>query len=625
MQGIVATSIQYSMSYQVLARKWRPRGFDRVVGQGHVLRALVNALDSDRLHHAYLFTGTRGVGKTSLARVFAKALNCEQGVSSTPCGQCSSCVEVDEGRFVDLIEVDAASRTKVDETRDLLDNVQYAPTRGRYKVYLIDEVHMFSTHSFNALLKTLEEPPPHVKFLLATTDPKKLPVTILSRCLQFNLKRVSVEQLGAHLRAIADAEAVTADDASLALLAQAADGSVRDSLSLLDQAIAYGGGELRQPEVAAMLGTIAAADVARIVDALSRSDGPQLIALAREFAESAPDYEHVLGEILSLLRRIAVVQALGEGAAMLDESDDVIRFAAELSPEDCQLYYQIGLMGRRDLSLAPDPQSGFEMVLLRMLAFRPLEPGNDRHTATTPVAKRRSAPQAAGAASAEPAPVTPAPAAAVQTTRAAAVKPVPAPAVPPATRRHAEPVVHATEAPATKAPETKAPETEASATKASPAEAPAAEAPAATAAPGAQSPTAPAADEPVAAGDRELDWYDLVSRLKLHGFARELARNSALRGFNGSVVELLVAPHHENLKAGGAIAGLEKALKEQLQMDVSLRLGTAPDAELDTPSKRMSEAERQRQLEAEQNIDSDPTVRSLRDEFGATIEQVQPK
>ncbi len=612
MQGIVATSIQYSMSYQVLARKWRPRGFDRVVGQGHVLRALVNALDSDRLHHAYLFTGTRGVGKTSLARVFAKALNCEQGVSSTPCGQCSSCVEVDEGRFVDLIEVDAASRTKVDETRDLLDNVQYAPTRGRYKVYLIDEVHMFSTHSFNALLKTLEEPPPHVKFLLATTDPKKLPVTILSRCLQFNLKRVSVEQLGAHLRAIADAEAVTADDASLALLAQAADGSVRDSLSLLDQAIAYGGGELRQPEVAAMLGTIAAADVARIVDALSRSDGPQLIALAREFAESAPDYEHVLGEILSLLRRIAVVQALGEGAAMLDESDDVIRFAEELSPEDCQLYYQIGLMGRRDLSLAPDPQSGFEMVLLRMLAFRPLEPGNDRHTAATPVAKRRSAPQAASAASAERAPVTPAPgrAAAAQPTRAAAAKPVPAPAVPPATRRHAEPVADAPAEPAIKAPVP---------------EAPAAEAPAAEAAPRAQSPAAPPADGRVAAGGGELDWYDLVSRLKLHGFTRELARNSALRAFNGSVVELLVAPQHENLKAGGAIAGLEKALKEQLQMDVSLRLATAPDADLDTPSKRMSEAERQRQLEAEQNIDSDPTVRSLRDEFGATIEQVQPK
>jgi len=631
-QGIVATSIQYSMSYQVLARKWRPRGFDRVVGQGHVLRALVNALDSDRLHHAYLFTGTRGVGKTSLARVFAKALNCEQGVSSTPCDQCSSCVEVDEGRFVDLIEVDAASRTKVDETRDLLDNVQYAPTRGRYKVYLIDEVHMFSTHSFNALLKTLEEPPPHVKFLLATTDPKKLPVTILSRCLQFNLKRVSVEQLSAHLRAIADAEAVTADDASLALLAQAADGSVRDSLSLLDQAIAYGGGELRQPEVAAMLGTIAAADVARIVDALSRSDGPQLIALAREFAESAPDYEHVLGEILSLLRRIAVVQALGEGAAMLDESDDVIRFAQELSPEDCQLYYQIGLMGRRDLSLAPDPQSGFEMVLLRMLAFRPLEPGSERHAGASPVASRRRAPQAARTASAEPATVTaakpnPARAAAAQPNpvRAAGAKPAPEPAAPPEVRRAAEPAADTPAAPATEVPAAAAPAAEAPAAEAPAAEALAAETPAAEAAPPAHASVAPPTDEAVAAGGSELDWYDLVSRLKLHGFARELARNSALRAFNGSVVELLVAPHHENLKAGGAIAGLEAALKEQLQMDVSLRLGTAPDAELDTPSKRMSEAERQRQLEAEQNIDSDPTVRSLRDEFGATIEQVQPK
>lgn len=589
------------MSYQVLARKWRPRGFDRVVGQGHVLRALVNALDSDRLHHAYLFTGTRGVGKTSLARVFAKALNCEQGVSSTPCGECSSCIEVDEGRFVDLIEVDAASRTKVDETRDLLDNVQYSPTRGRYKVYLIDEVHMFSTHSFNALLKTLEEPPPHVKFLLATTDPKKLPVTILSRCLQFNLKRVSVEQLGAHLRSIADAEAVTADDASLALLAQAADGSVRDSLSLLDQAIAYGGGELRQPEVAAMLGTIAAADVARIVAALGRNDGPELIALAREFAESAPDYEHVLGEILSLLRRIAVVQALGEGAASLDESEAVIRFARELSPEDCQLYYQIGLMGRRDLSLAPDPQSGFEMVLLRMLAFRPLEPGGERHAPPAPVASSRPARKAPDSAATASAPTGSA---------RAAVDPNPRP-------------VSAAEtagAPAAK----RAPAALASAAPDADAVAPQAEAAVAASPPQPVLHASPPA-VPRAAADGELDWHDLVSRLKLHGFARELARNSALRAFNGNTVDLLVAPHHENLKAGGAVAGLEAALKEQLQMDVHLRLDTAPDAELDTPSKRMSAAERERQREAEQNIDSDPTVRSLRDEFGATIEQVQPK
>jgi DNA polymerase-3 subunit gamma/tau len=621
MKGFVATSIQSSMSYQVLARKWRPRGFDRVVGQGHVLRALVNALDSDRLHHAYLFSGTRGVGKTSLARVFAKALNCEKGVSSTPCGECSSCVEVDEGRFVDLIEVDAASRTKVDETRDLLDNVQYAPTRGRYKVYLIDEVHMFSTHSFNALLKTLEEPPPHVKFLLATTDPKKLPVTILSRCLQFNLKRVSVEQLGEHLRTIADAEAVKADDASLALLAQAADGSVRDSLSLLDQAIAYGGGELRQPEVAAMLGTIGAADVARMVDALSRSDGPELITLAREFAESAPDYEHVLGEILSLLRRIAVVQTLGDGAEVLDESDDVMRFAAEMSAEDCQLFYQIGLIGRRDLSLAPDPQSGFEMVLLRMLAFRPVEPGAQRQAAPMPVAKSRPASGPARATQAAQAPK-------------AAAKAAPK-AAPKVAAKPAEAKAPDAKVPAAKAPAAEAPAAEAPVAKAPTAESPAAsiaEVPAAVAAgemaddaPTPQSHNMPPSGDAITAAPGELDWHDLVSRLKLHGFARELARNSALSAFNGNVVDLLVAPQHQNLKAGGAIASLEAALKEQLQVDVHLRLDTAPDDELDTPSKRLSEAERERQLEAEQNIDSDPTVRSLRDEFGATIEQVQPK
>ena len=272
------------MSYQVLARKWRPRDFTQVVGQGHVLRALINALDSGRLHHAYLFTGTRGVGKTTLARVFAKSLNCELGVTSRPCGECSACREVDEGRFVDLIEVDAASRTKVDETRELLDNVQYAPSRGRYKVYLIDEVHMFSNHSFNALLKTLEEPPPHVKFLLATTDPKKLPVTILSRCLQFNLKRLSVDQIEGQLRHVLDQEGIAAEDGALRLVATAADGSMRDALSLLDQALAFAGGALTELEIAGMLGTLGSDQVSMLVDALAAGDGPRLIAQARELA-----------------------------------------------------------------------------------------------------------------------------------------------------------------------------------------------------------------------------------------------------------------------------------------------------------------------------------------------------
>ena len=361
------------MTYQVLARKWRPRDFSQMVGQGHVLRALVNALDSQRLHHAYLFTGTRGVGKTSIARVLAKALNCETGISSTPCGKCSACLEVDQGRYVDLIEVDAASRTKVDETRELLDNVQYAPARGRFKVYLIDEVHMFSNHSFNALLKTLEEPPPHVKFLLATTDPKRLPITILSRCLQFNLKRLGVDQIQDQLQRILVAEEINAEAGALSLIAAAADGSMRDSLSLLDQAIAFTGGALNVREVASMLGTVSTEQVMPLLNSLASSDGKGLIAKARELAEFAPDFAQILGELLSVLRRVAVYQVLGTEASSLDESDSIKVLAGSMSPEDCQLFYQLGLLGRRDLPLAPEPQVGFEMALLRMLAFKPEE------------------------------------------------------------------------------------------------------------------------------------------------------------------------------------------------------------------------------------------------------------
>ena len=361
------------MTYQVLARKWRPRDFSQMVGQGHVLRALVNALDSQRLHHAYLFTGTRGVGKTSIARVLAKALNCETGISSTPCGKCSACLEVDQGRYVDLIEVDAASRTKVDETRELLDNVQYAPARGRFKVYLIDEVHMFSNHSFNALLKTLEEPPPHVKFLLATTDPKRLPITILSRCLQFNLKRLGVDQIQDQLQRILVAEEINAEAGALSLIAAAADGSMRDSLSLLDQAIAFTGGALNVREVASMLGTVSTEQVMPLLNSLASSDGKGLIAKARELAEFAPDFAQILGELLSVLRRVAVYQVLGTEASALDESDSIKVLAGSMSPEDCQLFYQLGLLGRRDLPLAPEPQVGFEMALLRMLAFKPEE------------------------------------------------------------------------------------------------------------------------------------------------------------------------------------------------------------------------------------------------------------
>ena len=360
------------MSYQVLARKWRPHAFDELVGQEHVVRALSNALDHDRLHHAYLFCGTRGVGKTTLARIFAKSLNCEQGVSSTPCGECSACREIDEGRFVDLLEVDAASRTKVDQTRELLDNVPYAPVRGRYKVYLIDEVHMFSDSSFNALLKTLEEPPPHVKFLLATTDPQKMPVTVLSRCLQFNLKRLQLDQICDQLQKILDQESITYDRAALMHISQSADGSMRDALSLMDQAIAFGGGQVSESDVRSMLGTISRDQVYNLLEALADQNAGQVMAQAASLAEQAPDFAAALQELLSLLHRTALMQMVP--SALDDNVGDraqIESLAGRLTPEDVQLYYQIGLVGQRDLPLAPDPSSGFEMVLLRMLAFCP--------------------------------------------------------------------------------------------------------------------------------------------------------------------------------------------------------------------------------------------------------------
>ena len=362
------------MSYIVLARKWRPKRFAEMVGQEHVLRALGNALDSGKVHHAFLFTGTRGVGKTTIARILAKSLNCETaGVSSNPCGVCAACREIDEGRFVDLIEVDAASRTKVDDTREMLDNVQYAPSRGRYKVYLIDEVHMLSNHSFNALLKTLEEPPPHVKFLLATTDPQKLPVTVLSRCLQFSLKRLPASLIGERLKFIAAAENLRFEPAALALLARAAEGSMRDALSLLDQLIAFGGGTLDEVNTRTMLGTIDRGHVGRLIDALACSDGPALLAEVKELDRDAPDYDRALIELATFLQRIALVQIVPEAALQDEEfdADSLTRLAKAISPEDVQLYYQIALGGRRDLAMAPEPRLGFEMTLLRMLAFRP--------------------------------------------------------------------------------------------------------------------------------------------------------------------------------------------------------------------------------------------------------------
>ena len=365
------------MSYQVLARKWRPQNFEELVGQEHVLGALVNALENERLHHAYLFSGTRGVGKTTIARILARSLNCETGITAKPCGKCAACNEISEGRFVDLIEVDAASRTKVEDTRDLLENVQYRPTRGRFKIYLIDEVHMLSNHSFNALLKTLEEPPEHVKFLLATTDPQKLPVTVLSRCLQFNLKNLPASRISEYLEQVLNDEKVPFEQAALEHLARAAAGSMRDALSLTDQAISYGGGKLAERDVVDMLGTVDRKRIYEIVDAVCAQDAPALLSACQSLAQYSVDYLALLEEMLSLFHAVAVHQVVpGADSPSFGGSERIAELASMIAPEDVQLNYQMLLMGRKDLPASPDLHVGFEMLMLRLLAFQPESKGH---------------------------------------------------------------------------------------------------------------------------------------------------------------------------------------------------------------------------------------------------------
>ena len=429
------------MSYQVLARKWRPQTFHTMVGQEHVLQALINALDNQRLHHAYLFTGTRGVGKTTIARILAKCLNCETGITSQPCGQCSSCQEIAAGRFVDLIEVDAASRTRVEDTREILDNVQYAPSRGRFKVYLIDEVHMLSNSSFNALLKTLEEPPAHVKFLLATTDPQKLPPTILSRCLQFSLKNMTPERIVGYLQHVLGEEQVAFEDPALWLLGRAAQGSMRDALSLTDQAISFGQGQLKENDVAAMLGTVDRGRVFALANALASQDVGEVLNQIAKMAEHAIDFANVLADLIELLHRVAIAQALPDA---IDNSQGdreyVMALADAISPADVQLFYQTALMGKRDLPLAPEPRAGLEMTLLRMLTFRPVVEGElPKKLSSRP----RTASETAVAGPAAPlAPVAfkPAPPSAPVNTQPAPVAEKPASVVAPVTP--AAPVVH---------------------------------------------------------------------------------------------------------------------------------------------------------------------------------------
>jgi DNA polymerase-3 subunit gamma/tau len=380
------------MSYQVLARKWRPKTFTQMVGQEHVVRALSNALDQQRLHHAYLFTGTRGVGKTTLGRIIAKCLNCEIGITSHPCGKCSACVEIDRGRFVDMIELDAASNTGIDNMREVLDNAQYAPTSGRFKVYLIDEVHMLSKAAFNSMLKTLEEPPEHVKFILATTDPQKIPITVLSRCLQFNLKQMSQAAIVSHLERVLDEEKINFETPALRLLARAAQGSMRDALSLTDQAIAHGSGRIVESEVRAMLGVVDQTYLFDLLDALSRQDGAGLLSVADRMAERSLSFDGALQDLGVLLHQVALAQSVPE--ALSDDGPEKARIeslAQAFGAEEVQLQYQIALNGRRDLYLAPDEYAGFTMTLLRMLAFRPeMQSGTASHAASSVTAQKKT-------------------------------------------------------------------------------------------------------------------------------------------------------------------------------------------------------------------------------------------
>ena len=551
------------MSYQVLARKWRPRNFEQLVGQAHVARALVNALDADRLHHAFLFTGTRGVGKTTLARILAKCINCETGVTSKPCGECGACTEIDSGRFIDLLEVDAASRSKVDETRDLMDNVQFTPARGRYKVYLIDEVHMFSEKSFNALLKTLEEPPPHVKFLLATTDPQKLPITVLSRCLKFNLKRLPADDIAAHLERILAEEAIESEPAALKLVARAAQGSMRDALSLLDQAVAYGAGAVTEADVRAMLGTVDRSRVFELLDAIAAHDAAGALDVVAAVASDAADYADVLGEVVNTLHRIAVRQAV-PGAAEPDPdfAEACARLAQRFSPEDVQLYYEIGLRGRRDLALVPDPRLGMEMTVLRMLAFTPDE---------------------AGAAPPSDSRVSPAVATAAPPSRAAAGKAASAP-------------VTGQAAPA-------------------PVTGKAASAPVTGQADGCADP----------ASLTPQGWSDLVERLGLSGLAGELALNSILvsSGAGGLTIEL--DPTHGALNTSGAREALRGALAARFGNPVELDIVLSSPSH-ETPAAGRARDEASRRQAAIRAIEDDPRVRSLCETFDTRVDRdlVQP-
>ena len=551
------------MSYQVLARKWRPRKFAELVGQEHVVRALTNALDTGRMHHAYLFTGTRGVGKTTIARIFAKSLNCERGQSADPCGECSVCTAVDEGRFVDLLEIDAASNTGVDDVREVIENAQYAPSRGRFKVYLVDEVHMLSKNAFNALLKTLEEPPPHVKFLLATTDPQKLPVTVLSRCLKFNLKRLLPDQISGQMRHILAAENISYEDVAIGELARAADGSLRDGLSLLDQAIAYGGGALHAADVHTMLGSVARGQVLGVFDALADGDGDRLLAECSQIASYSPDFGGVLDDVASVLHRLQLIQLVPGYRPEQGGDDDaaMVALAGRIPPEDVQLYYQMATSGRRDLQLAPDARTGFEMVLLRMLAFRPGDAVPAERGSRPMPASQSPAGPSSGKASA---PAAPARASAATPTSQAA----PGAALAPAVAEAATP------------------------------------------------PPAPIAQD----ANGLPDWEALIERANLRGPFSVLAQNAVLRERDGQTLVLALQPTHMGMAVEPMVSQMEERIGQALGERIRLRFVNRDQAATtQTPAARAAQARDSAQAAAERAIDDDPLVQTLKRDFGARV------
>ena len=575
-----------AMSYQVLARRLRPKDFKSLIGQDHVVRALCNGLDSGRVHHAYLFTGTRGVGKTTIARILAKSLNCEAGVSSTPCGSCSICREIEENRFIDLIEVDAASRTRVDDTRELLDNAQYLPSRGRFKVYLIDEVHMLSASSFNAFLKTLEEPPEHVKFLLATTDPRKVPVTVLSRCLQFQLKNIGRDEIARYIGEVLAAEGVEVEPEALRVIARSAQGSMRDALSIADQAIAYSQGSLAASDVAAMVGAAGRDETGAVLEALASGDPRRVLEVSAALAEKSADFGSVLAELLEALHDMAVGQALGEAGE------------SGLSAEAVQLYYQIALIGYRDLHIGPDPKTGFEMTLLRMLAFAPDGAAAAR---VPPAAVKR--PQSAETGSMHAAPAT---AESPESWSATPKTEMPvSSAQPESSSAPSGPETPATTVQPESSSETREPELPALA-------------------PGTPASASAANPAPETGGNGLYrEWYGLVNRLGLTGVERTIAERSLLVERAGGSCRLVLDRRHESLLHGGETGVMERALSELFGEPVRLVIDVG-DPEHETPADRKERLERERVAAARRQLEENATVQSLIDTFDGRLEHVRP-